>query len=92
MTDFLTSSGRDAILQDMYSAHNCTPLAASAAAGMGRERFKKEQKRREAESGQLNCLSESRINVIGFGVGCCTGVTPRYFANLEAIGSDVFSK
>lgn len=54
MTDFLTSSGRDAILQDMYSAHNCTPLAASVAAGMGREKFKKEQKRREKERDRCN--------------------------------------
>lgn len=49
MTDFLTSSARESILQDMYGAHNCAPLAASAAAGMGRDKFKKEQKRREKE-------------------------------------------
>ncbi len=54
MTDFLTSSARESILQDMYSAHNCAPLAASAAVGMGREKFKKEQKRRQREQERCN--------------------------------------
>jgi hypothetical protein len=43
--NFLTSS-QDDILEDMYSEHNCFPLAASASVGLGRHKFDKEQKRR----------------------------------------------
>lgn len=43
--NFLTAY-QDDILEDMYSEHNCAPLAASAAVAFGRHKFDKEQKRR----------------------------------------------
>ena len=39
----------DALREEMYSKHQCQPLHSSAASGMGRDKFKKEQERRKRD-------------------------------------------